>query len=86
MDRVSNVKTLYVCVYIQPQQQKQFAIQFCTTSYRTEMEAKHCLEKIFSGIHTHKYHAYSPCMHIIVCIKLVWFYLSVFKQDVGMYR
>ena len=33
----------------QPQMQKQFAIQFCTTSYRTEMEAKHCLEKIFSG-------------------------------------
>ena len=41
----------WICL-IQPQQQKQFAITFCTTSYRTEMEAKHCMEKIFSGIPT----------------------------------
>lgn len=42
----------------QPQQQKQFAINFCTTSYRTEMEAKHCLEKIFSGAPLQ--HCYRP--------------------------
>ena len=41
--------TLSLACCQQPQQQKQFAINFCTTSYRTEMEAKHCLEKIFSG-------------------------------------
>lgn len=26
--------------------QRAFAISFCTSSLRTEMEAKHCLEKI----------------------------------------
>ncbi|EKX46900.1 hypothetical protein GUITHDRAFT_152243 [Guillardia theta CCMP2712] len=26
--------------------QRAFAIQFCTSSLRTEMESKHCLEKI----------------------------------------
>jgi hypothetical protein len=45
----SDMLLLLRSVSPQPQMQKQFAIQFCTTSYRTEMEAKHCLEKIFSG-------------------------------------
>eukprot|EP00291_Cryptomonas_curvata_P018401 CAMPEP_0172175168 /NCGR_PEP_ID=MMETSP1050-20130122/14068_1 /TAXON_ID=233186 /ORGANISM="Cryptomonas curvata, Strain CCAP979/52" /LENGTH=62 /DNA_ID=CAMNT_0012847221 /DNA_START=17 /DNA_END=205 /DNA_ORIENTATION=+ len=29
-----------------PRAQRAFAIEFCTSALRTEMESKHCLEKI----------------------------------------